>query len=264
MHVLSDEQLRRTAPSIFAVAPCASVSDRYGFVPTIDVVNALRTAGWWPVHAAQTEVRKPENRNVTRHVVRFWRQEQPLQVGDTLAQLVLTNSHDRTVTYGLDVGLYRLACLNGLVVDCRELDSLRIRHGSRIVDEVIDASQEVIKRVPAVLEAVNRFQQIRLARHERERYATWALEARYGVDWQRASPITQAHLLTPRRAADASDDLWCTYNTVQENLFRGGLQGRSASGRRVSTRGIRSVRRDIGLNKTLWRLAERMADRQAA
>jgi hypothetical protein len=170
MHVLSDEQLRRTAPSIFAVAPCASVSDRYGFVPTIDVVNALRTAGWWPVHAAQTEVRKPENRNVTRHVVRFWRQEQPLQVGDTLAQLVLTNSHDRTVTYGLDVGLYRLACLNGLVVDCRELDSLRIRHGSRIVDEVIDASQEVIKRVPAVLEAVNRFQQIRLARHERERY----------------------------------------------------------------------------------------------
>ena len=41
MRILTHDQLHRTAPAIFANQPDEAVSDRYGFVPTINVVDAL-------------------------------------------------------------------------------------------------------------------------------------------------------------------------------------------------------------------------------
>jgi hypothetical protein len=72
--------------------------------------------------------------------------------------------------------------------------------------------------------------------------------------------ITAGQLLLPRRAADASDDLWSTYNVIQENLMRGNQRGRSHSKtqRRVRTRPVQSVDTDIRLNRALWTLAQHM------
>ena len=71
---------------------------------------------------------------------------------------------------------------------------------------------------------------------------------------------------SPRREEDSGDDLWSTYNVVQENLVKGGIDCRSANtGRLVRTRRIRSVSADIRLNRALCALAERFADlKQAA
>ena len=48
------------------------------------------------------------------------------------------------------------------------------------------------------------------------------------------------------------DDLWRVYNTVQENLIRGGMHARSANGRLGRTRGIRAIREDVRINTQLW------------
>jgi hypothetical protein len=45
---------------------------------------------------------------------------------------------------------------------------------------------------------------------------------------------------------------------AHENLLCGGQPGRSASGRRVTTRPIAAIDRSIGLNRALWTLAEEM------
>ena len=42
MRILTHDQLYRTAPAVFASQPDEAVSDRYGFVPTITVVDALQ------------------------------------------------------------------------------------------------------------------------------------------------------------------------------------------------------------------------------
>ena len=58
-----------------------------------------------------------------------------------------------------------------------------------------------------------------------------------------------------RRPADERDDLWTVYNVLQENLIRGGVRYRSASGRELRSRGIRAIRDDVRINSRLWQAA---------
>ncbi len=258
---LSDEQLRHQAPSVFATRPIHAVSSRYGFVPTIEVVDNLRDQGWDPVYAGQTKVKDLARLQYTRHVVRFRQLGAPLQVGDCIAELVLTNSHDRSSVYALDFGLHRVLCANGMIAAIGRLGgSFRVRHGRNIVGQVLEGSSALIEELPAIAASLDRFQERRLTWTERHAFAEAALAARYGENWLGKSPVRPDQLLEPRRDEDFGDDLWRTYNTVQENLLKGGIEGRSThSGRRVSTRRIRSVSADIRLNQALWALAERFA-----
>src|SRR6266536_4377788 len=50
---LPDVQLRVLAPSIFAAQAMPSVTSRYAFVPTSQLVSRLRDAGWARVSAVQ-------------------------------------------------------------------------------------------------------------------------------------------------------------------------------------------------------------------
>ena len=50
-----------------------------------------------------------------------------------------------------------------------------------------------------------------------------------------------------------------TMNVTQENLMRGGVQGRNDQGQRRRLRGVTSVDADSKMNRALWVLAERMA-----
>ena len=69
------------------------------------------------------------------------------------------------------------------------------------------------------------------------------------------SGMEPSRLLTCRRPEDVGDDLWSVMNRVQENLLRGGISRRSASGRLTRTRRITSIREDVRLNGRLWDLA---------
>ena len=68
---LSNDDLRRVAPSIFATHPYHDVSDRYRFLPTIHVLDILRDRGFHPVKATQSTTRLADKREFTRHMVRL-------------------------------------------------------------------------------------------------------------------------------------------------------------------------------------------------
>jgi len=64
---------------------------------------------------------------------------------------------------------------------------------------------------------------------------------------------------------DVSQNLWPTFNVVQENLVRGGLRGTNPNNKRVTTRAVKGIDTNVKLNQALWILAERMAElKQAA
>jgi hypothetical protein len=261
MQVLTEADLKSLAPSIFASSPSRGVTSRYGFVPTIDVVQALRNEGWAPVRAQQTIVRHAENLNVTRHMIRFRNFQKPYEVGDSLIELVLTNSHDRTSCFQIDLGVFRLKCLNGLVAAMGDLFSIKVRHNKHCVGEIINGAYDLIKELPKVERSIDRFCTIELNDKEQMLICETALEIRYGQNWSYKSPVYPDQLNVSRRAADRGPDLWSTLNRVQENLMKGEIPGRSArSGRKTWTRPVKSVVEDLRINRALWRMADKFAD----
>jgi hypothetical protein len=89
---------------------------------------------------------------------------------------------------------------------------------------------------------------------QRGAFATAALELKD------SKAVAPAQLLAPRRPEDRKADLWTTASVVQEHLIRGGDRGRASTGRRTTTRPVKSVNEDIRLNRALWALTERMAE----
>ena len=64
---MNNDQLMRVAPSIFATEPWHRMSERYAFIPTIQVVDKMRSEGFVPMAAIQSRTRieaKPNSRSI--------------------------------------------------------------------------------------------------------------------------------------------------------------------------------------------------------
>lgn len=262
MQILTNEYIQTVAPSVFAQAPWQNMSEKYRFIPTIDVVDKMRENGFMPVRAQQSITRIEGKGDFTKHMLRFRHQDFIGQnVGDEVPEIVLINSHDGTSAYKLLAGIFRLVCSNGMVVQSADFDSISVRHNGKqdMVGEVIDASYEIIENVPAIMEKISNFKNVNLSLEQQNAFAAAALELK-GEN----PTIRPIDLLHSRRSADSSElngarDLYKTMNVIQENMLRGGLRGRSASGRRSTTRAVKSVNEDVRINRALWRLTEEMS-----
>lgn len=252
---LTDDQLRRFAPSVFAAEPWHKMSDRYGFVPTSEIVAGLRREGLEPVSARQSRSRIEGKSDFTRHMLRFRPQGTMVRsVGDVFPEIVITNSHDGTSGYEVSAGLFRLACLNGMVVSDGMIQSHKVYHRGNIVDDVIEATYTVVEDMPRALEQVEAWQATPLRIEHQTALAAAALSLRYDED---KVPTSPEMILRPRRHADVGSDLWSTFNRVQEAILRGGVRGTRdpRTGRRRSVRPINGVTEDVRLNRALWTLA---------
>jgi len=263
--VLTDDEIHVSAPSVFADRGHARTSARYALIPTIRVVDALRSEGWLPTLARETRVRDADRRGYAKHLLRFRRREASQRtavVGDVIPEIILLNAHDGSSSYELHAGFFRVVCGNGLVVADATVQRQRVRHAGDVVERVIEGVYEIVRELPEAAQRIRRYRDIVLDTGEATRLAAAALRLRYPV--MGSAPITAPQLLWPRRAEDLASDLWTRLNVIQENLLRGGLNGRSAQGRRVRTRGIRAVNTDVRLNKALWCLADDYARVSAA
>jgi hypothetical protein len=63
-------------------------------------------------------------------------------------------------------------------------------------------------------------------------------------------------ILTPFRPEDEGNDLWTTFNVIQEKMMRGGFSYKSQRGRTTKLRGIQSIQASNRLNTKLWEAAE--------
>jgi hypothetical protein len=75
---ISDDEMHRFAPSVFASQPIEGVSERYSFLPTSSILKGMRENGWVPVRAQEQSIRTEARRGFQKHVVRFARAEGPL------------------------------------------------------------------------------------------------------------------------------------------------------------------------------------------
>lgn len=266
---LSDDQIARIAPSVFAADKHVSRSERYAYIPTIDVLNGLRKEGFEPYSVAQGRSRIEGKAEFTKHMLRLRHAEQSHlghkggAVGEEFNEIVLINSHDGTSSYQMMSGVFRLACSNGLVVHKETLQDVRVKHSGDVIHAVVQGAHDVLDGFGIITDVTENMRALRLSGPEAGIFADAALSIKFD-DEESPAPFAARELLRPRRSSDTNPDMWTTFNVIQENLVRGGIAGRTADGRRTRTREVTAIDGNVKLNRALWMLAERMAELKAA
>jgi hypothetical protein len=72
---LTEDELRKAAPSIFATAAHESRSDRFQPIPTIEILRGLMAEGFMPVGAKQSGCRDEGKKEFTKHLIRLRRDQ---------------------------------------------------------------------------------------------------------------------------------------------------------------------------------------------
>ena len=104
---LSEDQMRSAAPSVFAEGKHASRSERYTYIPTIDVLRGLRKEGFEPFMVAQGQSRVEGKAEFTKHMIRM-RHAGIVSTKPEANEIILINSHDGASSYQLLSGVFRL------------------------------------------------------------------------------------------------------------------------------------------------------------
>jgi len=245
------EQLKLTTPSIFSTSASPKMSDKYVFVPTGDILENFQREGWEIASAKQT------GRGMYGvHEVRLRNGELP-KVGDTLVEAIIRNSHNGTASFQVSAGLHRLVCSNGLTVPTALAESFNIRHSRFDLDEVKRLTESFAGRLPKIEGSVTRMMEREMTIDEKIDFVRKSVNIRFGQD-RVLNDLQIVGLLTPNRIEDEGDDLWTTFNVVQEKYVRGGIETTSQRGRRTKLRGLQNIMAVNQVNTKLWTLAEEM------
>ena len=269
---LTEDDIRRAAPSVFAVAAHESRSAGFAPIPTSQILTGLRKEGFDVVHASQSRSRDASRLDFTKHMIRLRHASQTRgasrAIGDVFPEVVLVNANDGSSSYVMSAGLFRLVCLNGMTVSEKEFQTVRVTHWGDVQSKVIEGSYIVLDESTKALEHAEAWSAINLSPPEQHAFAESARVLRFGdSDGNVTSPITAELLSRPRRPADNGADLWRVFQRVQENVIKGGLSAldRNSTGRprRVTSRAVNGIDQDQRLNRALWLLAETMAGHKA-
>lgn len=258
--VLTREEMRRCAPSIFAEAAHSRTSNRYSFLPTSSILDGMEAEGWVPTAIQEQKVRDEGREGFQKHMIRFAHRDDLQKNSAERPEIVLINAHDRSSSYHLHCGIFRSYCLNGLVVCDATFEKRSITHMGFEPSKVIEATVEIVRDVPALMDGIAQMRGLRLTDGEQKVFAEAAAIARW-EDLEKA-PVRADKLLSLRRNEDAGGNLWNVLNVVQENLIKGGQRDfgkRKANGERMpKSRPVKGIDGNVGLNKALWHLAEQM------
>jgi hypothetical protein len=259
------EDIKDHAPAVFAGHESPKLSERYSFVPTLDLLNAFDSIGWTPTYARQNG-----SGPYARHMVRLTNPDlgfMDLKSDKVKPQIVLDNSHNGCSPAQIHLGLFRLVCTNGLVVAMPGMHtSVKLRHVGIDMVELKQLMEIVANQYTLVGKRIGEMQQYSLDQTQREEFVIRAFAAREPhvfvkedgtIDMKRATTIINPKLIIePLRGEDKKEDLWTSFNIVQERLVKGDFERQTMNGRRTKPRGINNASRNIDFNKKLWEIAE--------
>lgn len=243
----------KTLPaSALAVAPAPTVSERYQFISSHDIIQRFSAEGWT---VASATVAAPRKRDplFAKHMIDFRRPDMTA-INGSFPRIVLVNSHDGTSSAQVFAGVFRLVCSNGLVIG-NTIARESIRHSGDAAADLIHRMQQIARSTDKIYATMERWSRKQLTQAQRFEFAKFAAQLRWG-DAQRFNP---QDVLAVRRWEDDKGDLWTTFNRVQENTIRGGIAGMSRSGRAATSRPLSDITRSVSYNAQLWQLADEVA-----
>ena len=262
---LTKDQVKEICPVAFETAPTnPNVTNKYLFVNTETIIDDLGKLGWKPVTAAMRKNRGKDT-IFSKHMVTFQNPDIMIKSkdgDDAFPRIILSNSHDGLQAFKFSVGIYRLVCSNGLVVADEEFSDFKIKHKGYTFEELRNVISQAVLDLPNKVEVLNKMKSKILTKEQREKLALDAMLVRAGItpDSDKAMDFeydqeTLVDILEPKRDADKGDDLWRTFNVIQEKITKGDFHAALKGAKVRKVRAIKSFEKDLEVNKQLFRLA---------
>ena len=251
---ISPATAKELAPAIFATSPAPTIkSPKYQFTPTFEVIEHMQDMGYALTGVKQSKSNVELRKNWGIHITRFQHPDlyikNPQGAIEARPEVVLINSHDGTRPIQFEMGLFRLVCENGLVIKDKDMGSFRERHTKMNFQEVKNLIDEKVSGLQGVVNTISKWNMVEMTDKQRYQFAVEALALRLSDDRQ-PEQYEVMDLLTAKRKVDEQPTLWHTYNTVQENMIKGGFQLNNRQ-----ARAIKNPIEDFNINQGLWSLA---------
>lgn len=143
---LTDDELMHFVPSVFSGDKHESRSERYTYIPTINITNKLRDEGFQPFFACQSRVRDLGRREYSKHMLRL-RREGHIN-GKEVPEIILLNSHDGSSSYQMIPGIFLFVCTNGWcagIILAKSAFHIKVILSGRLLRERMKCSVSLIK-----------------------------------------------------------------------------------------------------------------------
>jgi hypothetical protein len=251
--MMTNEQIREKAPSVFTQVAHKDVSDKYTHIPTSRVIEDMRLLGWEVVDAKQVNAR--QRQGFQKHLVKFQHPEITIsseEEGNMHPQVLLTNSHDGKNAFSFQAGLFRMICSNGLVIATQDFGKMKIRHMGYSFEELQNTINTFLGQLPLTVDSLNKMKHIEMEQEKILAFAQEALTTRFGKDSDMV--VDLENFVMPTRKEDEQPTLWNVFNIVQEKLMRGSFTY-VKNGRERKVRSIKNFNQEIQINEDLFELA---------
>jgi hypothetical protein len=229
--------------------PHARVSNKYRLVPTKAIAQKFKDLGFVVDEYKEVRVRDASRIGYQKHFVRL---SHPVMLksrhNDLKFQLLITNSHDGSSSFMIQIGIFRFICSNGMVVGT-VFESVTLRHSGRVLEEIEPAIERIVAQINKLDDALDKMKNRQLNTAEIAKFYDEAVKFRYG-DKVQGNDVE----ILSRRTADDANDLFTVYNRAQEALVRGSRVVGS-NGRFRQRRAITNINKDKAINEKLFDLA---------
>lgn len=228
--------------------------NRYKFISTKEIVEALEQNGLTAVGATQANTRKPYRRSYVKHLLTFDMSSVDINIEGVKPQIMLLNSHDGTTSYQLFLGLYNTISNTSCVVGANTFDVQRVMHkGNKSIDEIIYKAKNCIDGFVDVLKTIDQMKQVEMSLAQQIEFAEQAIYARYDD-----LTVDAMQVLQPLNDKDTEQNLWAVFNRVRTLVVDPGSMGFistrpvNLNNRKITT--IRNISKRVKLNRAIWDL----------
>ena len=263
---LSKDELRTMCPKAFCNEPTnPNLSKHYVQANTEMVIDDLAKLGWQPVAAQQCRAKSNSSGIRSFHMVAFQNPDVKLMrkavgsndegVVEAFPRIILTNSHDGFNSFKFMVGLYRLVCSNGVIVATENFAEISIKHINYDFEELRKMVAQVIVQVEEQAQCMSKMLQTDVTDEQAKKLAESAIRIHKGIGENEKLVVDDDilnNMITPTRKEDVGNDLWRRFNVIQENIMQGNFATHNAKGKLRKARPIKSITRNIEVNKQLF------------
>lgn len=263
--------LRKNFPAMMSQGRSPHMSEGYQFMPSWKIATTLQEKYNMQLVSVAQQRSLKRDPAYQEHTMRFRMPNLPkmVSVGDTVPEIIISNSHNGRSRFKMYAGLFRFVCSNGLVISDFELGGAIFRHfgENNSYDSFREKLGTTARRMQILDERVQRMQEVILRPEDQTALARLMMEARKAPAWMEPHMVLKAHRPEEEMTADGNRNLWTTFNVLQENLANREQEfeierpdGSGTTTRRL--RKIQSAMADVATNEALWQRLEAFIEKR--